>query len=70
VNPNAGLRYTPALTLPGSSFAFVVEVDFLTGFEDEEDCELAGWLVCARTAIVAQAAMQKIRIDDEASILA
>jgi hypothetical protein len=62
VNPNPTLRYTPALTTPGSSFGTGAEVGFLTCFDDEEDGELAGWLVCARTKIVVQAVIAKIRI--------
>jgi hypothetical protein len=61
VNPNAGLRYAPALTTPESSFETAADADFLTGL-DEEDDELAGWLVCARTEIVAQAVIPRIVI--------
>ena len=61
MNPNAGLRYAPALTTPESSFETAADADFLTGL-DEEDDELAGWLVCARTEIVAQAVIPRIVI--------
>jgi hypothetical protein len=37
LNPNVALRYTPALTVPESSFEFAVAAGFLTCFDDAED---------------------------------
>ncbi len=48
VNPNAGLRYTPALTLPGSSGETADNADLLTCLDDwEEEDEEEGREDCA-----------------------
>jgi hypothetical protein len=72
VNPNAALRYTPALSVPESSFESAADPDFLTGFddvEDEEDEEEEGEPVCARPEIVAQAVIPRTVIPKMRSTL-